>query len=63
MLGHSESVGPLAHAFSPLDRTVKLYSKQPGAEPLSIAGQMAGPLTANAGPNEPTGHSDRKSVV
>ncbi len=30
MLGPSESVGPLTHAFSPLDKKFRLYSKQPG---------------------------------
>ncbi len=36
MLGPSESVGPLSHAFSPLDKKLRLYSKQPGADPLNL---------------------------
>jgi two-component system, chemotaxis family, CheB/CheR fusion protein len=36
MLGPSESVGPLSHAFLPLDKKLKLYSKQPGSGPLNL---------------------------
>ena len=36
MLGPSESVGPLSHAFSPLDKKLRLYSKQPGSGPLNL---------------------------
>jgi len=35
MLGPSESVGPLSHAFSPPDKKLRLYSKQPGSGPLN----------------------------
>jgi two-component system CheB/CheR fusion protein len=35
MLGPSESVGPLSHAFSPLDKKLRLYSKQPVSGPLN----------------------------
>ena len=44
MLGPSESVGPLSHAFSPLDKKLRLYSKQPGADPLNLH-VLAGELT------------------
>jgi two-component system CheB/CheR fusion protein len=36
MLGPSESVGPLSHAFLPLDKKLKLYSKQPGSGPVNL---------------------------
>jgi two-component system CheB/CheR fusion protein len=36
MLGPSESVGPLSQAFLPLDKKVKIYSKQPGPGSLNF---------------------------
>src|SRR3989442_13062640 len=55
MLGHSESVGPLSHSFSPLDKKLKIYAKQPASEPLNIPALASDPLAANAAGNEPTG--------
>ena len=36
MLGPSESVGPLSHAFLPLDKKLKIYSKQAVSGPLNL---------------------------
>jgi two-component system CheB/CheR fusion protein len=46
MLGPSESVGPLSHAFSPLDKKLRLYSKQPGSGPLNLQILASEPLEA-----------------
>ena len=46
MLGPSESVGPLSHAFSPLDKKFRLYSKQPGSGPLNLPVLASEPLEA-----------------
>jgi two-component system CheB/CheR fusion protein len=37
LLGHSETVSPVSHAFSSIDKKIKLYSKQTRGEPLTIA--------------------------
>ena len=57
MLGPSEGVGPLADSFAPLDKKLKLYSKQ-GPAPLRIPSLASEPVpvkasgaTAMAGPN------------
>ena len=46
MLGPSESVGPLSHAFSPLDKKLRIYSKQPGSDPLNVPVLASEPLAA-----------------
>src|SRR5439155_13786815 len=46
MLGQSETVGALPNAFSPLDKKLKLYSKQPGSFPLNLQSPVSEPLAA-----------------
>jgi two-component system CheB/CheR fusion protein len=52
MLGPSESVGPLSHAFSPLNKKLKLYSRQPWSHPLDFESAVSEPLAAGAQRNE-----------
>jgi len=61
MLGPSESVGPLAHAFSPLDKKLKIYSKQPASEPLNVPAPASEPLAAKTG-TEPAGVQFRTAL-
>lgn len=61
MLGPSESVGPLAHAFSPLDKKLKIYSKQPASEPLNVPPPASEPLAAKTG-TEPAGVQFRTAL-
>ncbi|MGH9609271.1 MAG: CheR family methyltransferase, partial [Bryobacteraceae bacterium] len=68
MLGPSESVGPLANAFSPLDKKLRLYAKLPGADPLRL--QLLGdealaakePGTETAGGNARTALDVQKTA-
>ncbi len=55
MLGPSESVGPLSHAFSPLDKKLRLYAKQPGSGPLNT------PVRAGESPE--AGYTDAVEVA
>jgi len=62
MLGPSESVGPLSHSFSPLDKKLKIYAKQPASEPLNIPALASDPLAAKAAGNEPAGGNVRVAL-
>ena len=58
VLGPSESVGPLSQAFLPLDKKLKIYVKQPSAEPLKIPATANEPVAA-----EPAGSSPASGNV
>jgi len=59
VLGPSESAAPLSHAFTPLDKRLKIYAKQPVSEPLNIQAFRYGPLDAKAAGDEPAGGQAR----
>jgi two-component system CheB/CheR fusion protein len=58
MLGPSESIGPLSAAFSLLDNKLKLYVKEPGADPLHGQFLASESLTAVARGRESTSDSN-----
>lgn len=62
MLGPSESVGALAHAFSPLDKKLKIYLKQPRSEPLNFPVLATEPRAANIAGNEPASGNARMAL-
>ncbi|MGH9666379.1 MAG: chemotaxis protein CheB, partial [Bryobacteraceae bacterium] len=62
MLGPSESVGPMAYAFAPQDKKLKLYTKRPGADPLSLRFPISEPLAAKGMGNETAGGSVRAAL-
>ncbi len=62
MLGPSESVGPLSYAFSPLDKKIRLYSKQPWSPPFSVPYREVEPLPGHVLGNGPAGANMRSAV-
>ena len=62
MLGPSESVGPISNLFAPLDKKLKLYSKQ-GSDPLQFQSLAGDPQALKAaGIGVPTGLNVRAAL-
>ncbi len=62
VIGPSEGVGALPDAFSPLDKKIKLYAKQPGSHPVNVPFPAIEPLAAKAPGSETAGENARVAV-
>jgi two-component system CheB/CheR fusion protein len=62
MLGPSEGVSALPGAFSPQDKKIKLYSKQPGSYPVSVQVTASEPFAARALGSETTGENAKAAL-
>ncbi|MDD5544176.1 MAG: chemotaxis protein CheB [Acidobacteriia bacterium] len=59
LLGPSEGVGALPHAFVPVEKKIRLYSKQPGSYPLNVPFLASGPSWTSTNGSESTGENAR----
>jgi len=62
MLGPSESVSALPGAFSPQDKKIKLYSKQPGSHPVNVQFTASEPLAVRALGSETAGENAKAAL-